>query len=106
MSAGSVEEEDVAANGTAVDANGQIVEVGDRVWLVSLPSLDLDPDALELQLRIESMLGEHLVVYEVDEWGRAWVQKEWTQGNLIDVQSLALESANMVRVDPTSEQAD
>lgn len=102
MSAGSVEQGDASADGHAVDANGQSVLIGDRVWVVSLPPLDLDDDAVESQLHLESMIGESLVVYDVDEWGRAWVQKEASQGNLIDVHSLALEAANMLLVDPTS----
>jgi hypothetical protein len=45
------------------------------------------------------MLGETFKVYEVDEWGQAWIEKWWYEGeNLADSHSLGLEPQQMLVV--------
>lgn len=54
--------------------------------------------ALDTQEReqIESMLGEELSVYEVDQYGRAWVEKWWHEDEThASSHSLALEPSDM-----------
>jgi hypothetical protein len=62
---------------STVDRNGSLVAVGTvvRVLAISTSVLDrLDSDERE---RVRSMLGQAFPVYEVDEWGGAWVEKWW-----------------------------
>jgi len=59
------------------DINGTVVRVGTRVRV-----LKIDPSVLEQLPESEaacarSMEGEVFEVYEVDEWGGAWVEKWW-----------------------------
>lgn len=59
------------------DRNGAIVQVGSRVKVLHVrPSVlhRLNPDEAR---DVQSMEGETLEVYEVDEWGSAWVTKWW-----------------------------
>jgi hypothetical protein len=60
-----------------LDRNGKPVLVGSRVRVVAIAAFlerDLPPDEWE---RVRSMFGEVLKVYEIDEWGGAWVEKEF-----------------------------
>ena len=59
------------------DRDGQTVLVGTRVRVIIVrESLlgRLEPDERK---HVESMIGETFEVYEVDEWGGAWVKKWW-----------------------------
>jgi len=81
-----------------LDKNGRAVSVGSRVRVLSIPPLapDLDEDE---RGRVTSMLGEEFEVYEVDAYGRAWVEKWWHSGtDSATSHSLALESNEMERV--------
>jgi hypothetical protein len=63
------------------DLSGCIVNVGDQVKILTvrdsvlarLDSIDRD--------RVASIKGEVLAVYEIDEWGGAWVRREWDTGS-------------------------
>ena len=59
------------------------------------------PPGLEDELaRINSMVGEEFKVYEIDEYGHAWVEKWWETGPDKKIShSLALGSNDMERVD-------
>ena len=82
-----------------LDKNGKVVTVGTRVRVLSIPALDPEMETSEMD-RINSMLGEELEVYEVDAYGRAWVEKWWHTGaDTSTSHSLALESNDMERVD-------
>ena len=83
-------------NRTTVDSEGNVVNVGDSVRVISLPPIETDTDAPETAIRIASFVGERLDVYEIDEWGRAWVEKYWAGTGHADAESLALEPENMV----------
>jgi hypothetical protein len=59
------------------DVNGTVVRVGTRVRV-----LRIDPSVLAELPKSEadcarSMQGEVFEVYEIDEWGGAWVEKLW-----------------------------
>lgn len=59
------------------DINGINVKVGSHVKILSLNPDDfshLEQKGLE---EVMSMIGEILKVYEVDQYGQAWVTKEW-----------------------------
>ena len=59
------------------DANGKEVAVGDFVKVLSLNEDDFGHlDEKELS-EVMSMVGEHLEIYDIDEYGQAWVTKEW-----------------------------
>jgi hypothetical protein len=59
------------------DINGAIVRVGTRVRVLKIS------DEVLLQLpeseaeAARTMEGEVLEVYEIDEWGGAWVEQTW-----------------------------
>lgn len=73
--------------------------VGTRVRILSIPAVDPEMETSEVD-RVNSMLGEEFEVYEVDAYGRAWVEKWWHTGtNRSTSHSLALESNDMERVD-------
>jgi hypothetical protein len=57
-----------------LDCHGKPVLVGSRVRVVAIAAFlerDLPPEEWE---SVRSMLGEVFEVYEIDEWGGAWVQ--------------------------------
>lgn len=59
------------------DKNGLEVKVDSYVKVLSLDAADfshLDEQGLS---EVMSMVGETLQVYEVDQYGQAWVTKEW-----------------------------
>lgn len=59
------------------DKNGFTVKVGSQVKVLCLDPEDfrnLDDEELS---EVMSMIGEVLEVYEVDEYGQAWIAKEW-----------------------------
>lgn len=53
--------------------------VGTRVRVLALPAGVLEPLEEPERARVQSMLGEAFAVYEVDRWGRAWVEKWWQE---------------------------
>jgi hypothetical protein len=65
----------------ARDINGRVVRVGTRVRV-----LKISPSVLSQLPESEadcarSMEGEIFEVYEIDEWGGAWVEKWWRAGD-------------------------
>jgi len=73
------------------DRNGKKVLVGSRVPVVAIAAFlerDLPPEEWEC---VRSMLGEVFEIYEIDEWGGAWVQYQ--------SHSLSLESDEMELVE-------
>jgi hypothetical protein len=66
---------------TTRDRHGRAVSAGTRVRvLVVRPSVLDRLDELERQ-RVASMIGETFEVYEVDQWGGAWVEKWWRESD-------------------------
>ena len=61
----------------AVDRHGQPVGVGTRVRVLELPSFLKRDLPAEEWMDIQSMIGEVFEVYEIDEYGAAWVEKWW-----------------------------
>jgi len=67
----------MAMDDEARDVNGAAVRVGTRVRV-----LEISPSVLSQLPQSEadcaqSMQGEVFEVYEIDEWGGAWVEKLW-----------------------------
>ena len=63
------------------DRNGSEVHIGDLVKVLSLDPADfshLDSEALS---EVMTMVGNVLEVYEIDQYGQAWVTKEWWLGD-------------------------
>lgn len=64
-----------------VDINGEPVHVGTRVRVLKISDAILsqlsDADAEAAR----AMEGEILEVYEIDEWGGAWVEKSWHEAD-------------------------
>ena len=64
-----------------IDRNGTPVHVGTRVRLLKLAAfLERDLPADEWQ-RLQTMVGEVFEVYEIDEYGSAWVEKWWHESS-------------------------
>ena len=82
---------------TTVDSSGREVGVGSRVHVDSLPPLEAEDE--EVDARLRTFLGASLVVYEVDEWGRAWIEKWWPPDAEIESHSLGLAPENMTLLD-------
>ena len=63
------------------DVNGTVVRVGTRVRVLKISAsvlAQLPPSEAECA---RSMEGEVFEVYEIDEWGGAWVEKSWSTGD-------------------------
>jgi hypothetical protein len=77
------------------DRNGNLVTVGSHVRVLSIAPLDLSAEPAEVE-RVQSMLGQVFEVYEIDPYGRAWVEKWWHLSPDQSIShSLALESKEM-----------
>lgn len=65
----------------ARDVNGAVVRVGMRVRVLKIsPSVLSELPESEAECA-RSMEGEVFEVYEIDEWGGAWVEKLWRTDN-------------------------
>ncbi len=53
--------------------------VGTRARVLSVPNSVLEPLDQTERERVDSMSGETFEVYDVDPWGRAWVEKWWNE---------------------------
>ena len=92
----------------AEDINGVPVYVGTRVRVLKIS------DAVLAQLpeseadAARAMEGDVLEVYEIDEWGGAWVEDSWQAADGTTVShALGLGSAQMeVVADDTDEEVD
>ena len=80
----------------ARDVNGAVVRVGTRVRVLKIsPSVLSQLPASEAECA-RSMQGEVFEVYEIDEWGGAWVEKYWrTEDGTSSSHSLGLGPAQM-----------
>lgn len=81
---------------TTVDANGKSVGVGSLVRVLAIDEsafVKLEKEECE---RLQSMLNQVFSVYEVDPYGRAWVEKWWHEGSThATSHSLALDPQHM-----------
>lgn len=59
------------------DKHGQPVKVGSKVRLVELSPTFLDSLPQDEIDDVRSMIGDVLEVYEIDDYGCAWVEKGW-----------------------------
>lgn len=59
------------------DVNGAAVRVGTRVRVLKISDSVLSHLSESEAEATRSMEGEVLEVYEIDEWGAAWVEKTW-----------------------------
>ena len=65
----------------AKDINGAPVRVGTRVRVLKISSSVLSQLPKSEADCARSMEGEVFEVYEIDEWGGAWVEKSWSSGD-------------------------
>ena len=81
------------------DVNGREVEVGDAVRVLSIRSSVLDRLDADERIRVAGMQGLVLSVYEIDDWGGAWVSKAWATGEgMSATHSLSLSPKEMEKV--------
>ncbi len=66
---------------TATDRNGSTVRVGTSVRVLSLRPEFIEGLPLAERSDVASMIGRVLEVYEIDEYGSAWVQESWRDGD-------------------------
>ena len=62
---------------TPKDRHGKDVDLGARVRLVSLDPKFIDSLPEDEKDDVCSMIGEVFEVYEIDEYGQPWIEKEW-----------------------------
>lgn len=85
-----------------VDSRGQKVVVGDLIRVLNVRASVLDRLDADGRAKVLSMQGAVLRVYDVDEWGGAWVRQEWSMGaGRIRSHSLMLSSADMELAEQT-----
>ena len=60
-----------------IDRNGHIVTVGSRVKLIELEEEFLIRLDLVSKQQLLSMIDQEFEVYEIDEYGQPWIEKEW-----------------------------
>jgi hypothetical protein len=76
---------------TAEDINGKAVYVGTRVRVLKISESVLAELPESEAECARSMEGEVFEVYEIDEWGGAWVEKMWrTDDGIATSHSLGL----------------
>jgi hypothetical protein len=79
-----------------LDINGKAVKVGSVVRLLAVDDSALGDSDNQTRERVLSMVDLCLTVYEVDAYGRAWVEKWWFEGEGNSTShSLALEPSHM-----------
>ena len=78
------------------DRNGTTVEVGTKVRVLKISESVFTRPSDDEAVLVRSMEGESFAVYEIDEWGGAWVEKWWSLdvGESIS-HSLGLEASEM-----------
>ena len=78
-----------------VDRNGQPVKVGTRVRVIEIAEFlkrDLPPEEVA---ELVTMVDEVFEVYDIDEYGAAWVEKVWYAPDGQRSHSLALDAHEM-----------
>ncbi|MDO9465722.1 MAG: hypothetical protein Q7J36_00320 [Thiobacillus sp.] len=80
---------------TAQDRNGTPVAVGTQVRVVSISASVLSRLPADEVAQVKSMEGEVFSVYEIDQWGGAWVEKWWHDEDKAQSHSLGLASNEM-----------
>jgi hypothetical protein len=85
------------------DQYGISIHVGDFVRLLAIRQSVLDRLDSKDKVRIAGLIGQTFQVYEIDEWGGAWIKAEWNEkkGRLAS-HSLMLDSGGMEKVAPPS----
>ena len=82
------------------DKNGIEVTVGSKVRVLDFDSHILDRLPDDEGALLKSMINEVLEVYDVDQFGRAWVEKWWNYDDgRSESQSLGLSSKEMLVVE-------
>jgi hypothetical protein len=82
-----------------IDSKGSFVKIGTRVRVLALPPAPAGLKKQELE-HFNAMLGEVFEVLEIDEYGRAWVEKTWDAGSgKKSAHRLALRVNEMERVE-------
>ena len=82
------------------DKNGAVVRVGTRVRVLKISESVLAELPQSEADCARSMEGETFEVYEIDEWGGAWVEKWWrTEDGTASSHSLGL-GPNQMEVVP------
>ncbi|USF86410.1 hypothetical protein [Candidatus Endoriftia persephonae] len=61
--------------------NGNLVKVGAFVRVIYIDESIIKTLAVEENEDVKSMQNEVLEVYEINEYGQAWVEKYWDLGN-------------------------
>jgi hypothetical protein len=78
------------------DFMGTLVTEGTVVRVLRIDPSVFDTLDTQEKEQVESMLGEAFSVYEVDQYGRAWVEKWWHEDEAHAFShSLALEPSDM-----------
>ena len=86
-----------------IDKNGNEVHVGDKVKIISLESSFLCGLEIEAKKKVQSMIGGMFLIDEIDEYGGAWVHKEWwnDEGDECESHGVSLSSNEMELVSDT-----
>ena len=63
------------------DIHGEPVHVGTRVRVLKISDAVLSQLSESEAEAARAMEGEILEVYEIDEWGGAWVEKSWHEAD-------------------------
>lgn len=79
------------------------IHVGDFIRLLAVRKSVLARLDSKDQVRIAGLIGQTFQVYEIDEWGGAWIKAEWNEKNgRLASHSLMLDSGSMEKVAPPS----
>jgi len=78
---------------SAEDKNGNQVKIGSSVRILHIDEATINSVPETEKSKVKSMLNEVLEIYEIDEYGQVWVDKEWNHGEgKIESHSLGLSS--------------
>lgn len=86
------------------DRNGNPVQVGSRVRLLSLSGQWLEDLPADEKRDVLLMIGDIYEVEEIDEYGYAWIRKSWPneEEGTCHSHSIALEPQEMELIDETA----
>ena len=87
---------------SGVDCRGRPVTVGTKVRMLSVAETLRNRLSPGEWAELQTMVGDVFTVYEIDEHGSAWVEKEWLnkRGHLTYSHAYALEAHEMEVVGP------